>query len=54
MTLLNVAESHLIDAMKRFGRVGLFKENPIERAHKNFKYLRRYLQASKAGQNWLN
>lgn len=51
---VHVVESHLIDAMKRFGRVGLFNENPIERAHKKVKYLLRYLQASKAGQNWLN
>ena len=51
---VHVVESHLIVAMKSFGRVGLFNENPIERAHKKVKYLLRYLQASKAGQNWLN
>ncbi len=36
---VHVAGSHLIDAMKRFGRVGLFNENPIERAHKKVKYI---------------
>ena len=30
---VHIVESHLIDTMKRFGRVGLFNENPIERVH---------------------
>jgi hypothetical protein len=51
---VHVVESHLIDVTKRFGRVGLFNENPIEEPTKRLNILRRYLQASKAGQNWLN
>ena len=48
---VHIVESHLVDTMKRFGRVGLFNENPIERVHIENKHWAGVLASFKSWDN---
>ncbi len=48
---VHIVESHLVDTMKRFGRVGFFNENPIERVHIENKHWAGVLASFKSWDN---